>query len=247
MAVYADAAALSVPFSRTLSEQVAGQLRQAILNGQLKPGQHIVEREIAEAMHLSRGPVRDALKLLENEGLVVRYAHRGTFIAWLSLHDAEEIYSLRETLESLALDYAIKYATDEQIDKLDQIVNQIEASKLGEYTQDEATALDLEFHCMLCTISTHSRVLAAWNALRAQIRLLILTHRILQPMDWREHGVDFHRQLVTALRRRDVVLGHASLHRHIAASFHSVAASIRENNIRPPSEDDLAEAEPGDI
>ena len=68
-------------------------MRQAILSGQLKPGQRIVEREIAEAMNTSRGPVRDALKLLENERLVVRYPHKGTFVAWLSLKDAEEIYT----------------------------------------------------------------------------------------------------------------------------------------------------------
>jgi DNA-binding GntR family transcriptional regulator len=241
-----DVNLLSMPVSRTLADQVAGQLRQVILNGQLKPGQHIVEREIAEAMHLSRGPVRDALKLLENEGLVVRYAHRGTFVAWLTLRDAEEIYSLRETLERLALDYAIRYATDEQIDELDQIVNQMEQRIGSEYTQDEATALDLKFHYELCRISTHSRVLAAWNALRAQVRLLILTHRILQPMDFREHGVDFHRQLVGALRQRDVDQGHATLHRHLAASFESVAEAIRQNNIQSPFEDDLEEEEPGE-
>src|SRR5574341_1487362 len=89
---------LFAPVSRTLGDHVIQQLRQAILTGQLKPGQRIVEREIAEAMQTSRGPVRDALKLLENERLVVRYPHKGTFVAWLSLRDAEEIYSLREAI-----------------------------------------------------------------------------------------------------------------------------------------------------
>ena len=60
---------LSAPFNRTLSDQVANQLREAILRGQLKPGQRIVEHEIADAMALSRGPVRDALKILQNERL----------------------------------------------------------------------------------------------------------------------------------------------------------------------------------
>ena len=90
----------SAPSSRTLSDHVTHQLRQAVLTGKLKPGQRIVEREIAEAMNTSRGPVRDALKYLENERLVVRYPHKGTFVAWLSLKDAEEIYSLREAIES---------------------------------------------------------------------------------------------------------------------------------------------------
>ena len=67
--------------------------------------------------------MRDALKLLENEGLVVRYAHQGTFVAWLTLHDAEEIYSLRTALETLALNHAIRYATEDQIGELDRIVD----------------------------------------------------------------------------------------------------------------------------
>ena len=105
---------LSAPFSRTLSDQVAGQLRQAILMGRLKPGQRIVEHEIAQAMAISRGPVRDALRILQNERLVVQYPHRGAFVAWLTLRDAEEIYSIRRELEMLAVEFAVKYATDEQ-------------------------------------------------------------------------------------------------------------------------------------
>jgi DNA-binding GntR family transcriptional regulator len=225
--------ALSVSFNRTLSEQVAAQLRQAILNGELKPGRHIVERDIAEAMRLSRGPVRDALKLLENEGLVVRYAHQGTFVAWLTLHDAEEIYSLRTALETLALNHAIRYATEDQIGELDRIVDQMVARLSVEFTQEEATELDLQFHEMLCTISNHSRLLAAWNAVRAQIRLLILTHRILQPTDFRDHGIDFHRRLVSCLRQRDVNVGHEVLDEHLASSYRSVVEAIRHNHIQP--------------
>ncbi len=159
---------LSAPFSRTLSDQVANQLREAILRGQLKPGQRIVEHEIADAMALSRDPVREALKILQNERLVVQYPHRGAFVAWLTLRDAEEIYSLREALEVIALRYAIEYATDEQVEELGQVINRMTARVQQEYTQPEATELDLEFHHTLCRISGHSRVLAAWIALRGQ-------------------------------------------------------------------------------
>ncbi len=227
------ASPLALPLARTLADQVANQLRHAILTGQLKPGQHIVEREIAEAMHLSRGPVRDALMLLENEGLVIRYAHRGTFVAWLTLRDADEIYSLREALETLALKYALAYATDEQVAELDQIVNRMASRMEQDYTQYEATSLDLEFHEALCRVSGHSRVLAAWTALRVQVRLLILTHRILQPLDFREKGVQWHRDLVDALRERNAELAYGVLRRHLAASFESVRQAIDENGLQP--------------
>src|SRR4051794_38830917 len=93
---------MSVFLKQTLSEPVADQLREAILSGQLKPGQHNIEADVVEAMKVSRGPIRDALRTLETEQLMVRYARRGTFVKRLELRDAEEIYSLRQAIEMLA-------------------------------------------------------------------------------------------------------------------------------------------------
>ncbi len=227
---------LSAPFSRTLSDQVANQLRQAILQGRLKPGQRIVEHEIANAMAISRGPVRDALRILQNERLVVQYPHRGAFVAWLTLRDAEEIYSLREALESLALEYAIKSATAEQVEEMSRVVEQMVVRPQQEYTQTEATDLDLEFHHTLCRISGHSRVLAAWTTLRAQVRLLILTHRILQPTDFRENAAEWHCRLVDAVRNRDIQAGRVVLHQHLVASFETVSKAILVGKLEPPAD-----------
>ncbi len=228
---------LSAPFNRTLSDQVANQLREAILQGQLKPGQRIVEHEIADAMALSRGPVRDALKILQNERLVVQYPHRGAFVARLTLRDAEEIYSLREALEILALHYAIKYATDEQIEELARIIARMTERVKQEYTQPEATELDLEFHHTLCRISGHSRVLEAWIALRGQVRLVILTHRILHPLDFRENAVEWHRQLLDAVRQRDSAAAEGVLRRHLAASLEATSRAIRDGKLGSPDEE----------
>ena len=228
--------ATPTPLNRTLSDQVVKQLRQAILGGKLKPGQRIVENEIAQAMALSRGPVRDALKILENERLVVHYPHRGAFVAWLTLRDAEEIYSLREALEALALHNAIKYATDEQVGELSQVINHMTARQQEEYTQTEATDLDLEFHHTLCRISGHGRVLAAWTALRDQVRLLILTHRILHPMDFRDNAVIWHRQLADAVRDRNGQRAEEVLREHLAASFEATSRAICEGRLEPPTE-----------
>src|SRR5215468_10250770 len=107
-ATFTDVPAILNP---TLSEKVADQLREAILKGQITPGQHIVELDVVNAMKISRGPVRDALRILENEHLVVRYPRRGTFVRPLELRDAEEIFSLREGLEMIALEYTVRYAS----------------------------------------------------------------------------------------------------------------------------------------
>jgi DNA-binding GntR family transcriptional regulator len=226
-----ESLALSTPFSRTLSDQVANQLRQAILQGRLKPGQRIVEHEIAQAMAISRGPVRDALRILQNERLVVQYPHRGAFVAWLTLRDAEEIYSLRRELEMLAVEFAIKYATDEQIEELTQVIEKMMAVMKQGYAQPEATDLDLDFHETLCRISGHGRVLAAWTALRAQVRLIILTHGVLQPMDLRENAAEWHRMLVDAVRKRDVEAAREVLRHHLAASYASVRKAIEDGKL----------------
>jgi len=228
--------ATPTPLSRTLSDQVVKQLRQAILSGQLKAGQRIVEGEIAQAMALSRGPVRDALKILENERLVVHYPHRGAFVAWLTLRDAEEIYSLREALEVLALHNAIKYATEEQISELGQIVAQMIVLPQLEYLQPEAADLDLEFHHALCCISGHDRVRAAWTALRDQVRLLMLTHGIQQPRELRESAVTWHQRLVDAMLQRDGQAAETVLREHLATSFAITSTAIREGKLEPPSD-----------
>jgi DNA-binding GntR family transcriptional regulator len=219
---------LSAPPRRTLSEYVADQLRQAIFLGQLQPGQRIIEREVAEAMQTSRGPVRDALKLLESERLIVQYPHKGASVALLSLRDAEEVYSLREVLEMLAVDYVIQRAGDEQLDELDEFVVSMAAQAQRDYTEFEATDIDLDFHRALCRISGHRQVLAAWEALAPQIQMLLLSHRTLQPTDFRERAVDYHHRLVHALRQRNRDLAHSLLREHIASSFQSVADSFKD-------------------
>ncbi len=228
--------AYAAPLTRTLSDQVAQQLREAILDGRLKPGQRLVEHDIAQGMRMSRGPIRDALRVLENERLVVRNPHRGTFVAWLTLRDAEEIYSLRRALEGLALQYAIRDANDEQIDELDHIVDDMAKRRAAGYTQNQATDLDLEFHHVLCKISGHVRVLSAWEDLRAQVRLLILTHRIEQPLDFREIAEKWHRQVANEIRQRDLTIAQKTLDTHLAASFESVVKVIRQGKLAPPLE-----------
>ena len=206
------------PSSRVLSEHIAEQLREAIISDRFKPGQRIVEREIAEAMQTSRGPVRDALLLLENEGLVVRYSHRGTFVEHLTMEDAEEIWSLRQAIESVAVEYAIKRATPQDLEELDALVEEMAAKVKAGYSLSEATELDLAFHRTLCRISDHKRALAAWEALSSQTRVLLVGHRRRNPHDFPTRAVSWHRRLVDALRDGDLARAQDELHKHLATT-----------------------------
>jgi len=216
--------------SRTLSDDVATQIRQAILDGRLAPGQRIVERDIAGAMGTSRGPVRDALKSLENEGLVVRYPHRGTFVARLTPEDAEEIYSLRQALEMLAVEYIIERAAPEQLDELDALIGSMERLIERGYTQYEATDLDIEFHDDLYLISGHKRLMAAWEALKEQVRVFLLAHRNLRPEDFEERAVLWHRRVVGALRQRDVELARHIVHEHVVVALNTMTEDLFGNS-----------------
>lgn len=220
---------LTAPSQRTLSDYIADQLRQAILADQFKPNQRMVEQEIAETMQTSRGPVRDALKILENEGLVVRQPHRGAFVAELNLEDFIEIYTLREALENLALRYAIKRASTKQIDALEELVSEmITISEHDPVNQVDATDVDLKFHHTICEMSGHRRALAAWESLSGQIRIVVLKHRLFHPEDLRDRSISWHERIVDAIRNRNTEKALDELHIHMAASMEWVNKLVKE-------------------
>ena len=187
-------------------------------------------------MQTSRGPVRDALLLLENEGLVVRYSHRGTFVARLTNEDAEEIWTLRQAIESVAVEYALKRATPQDLDELDNLVEEMAAKVKAGYSLSEATELDLDFHRTLCRISGHKRALAAWEALSSQTRVLLLGHRKRNPRDFPDRAVSWHRRLVEALRAGDLDRSLNELRKHLATTVEGLITSSSEEERGPVTE-----------
>jgi DNA-binding GntR family transcriptional regulator len=99
-----------------------------------------------------------------------------------------------------------------------------------DYSQGDATDLDMEFHYTMCKISGHKRVLNAWESMSGQIRLVLLKHRLENPQDLRERSVSWHEKIVEALCRRDTEMAIKELHTHMAASFEWVEAMPRERN-----------------
>ena len=107
---------------KSLREAALAAIRQAISRGDLKPGQRLVESDVAEQMGISRAPVREALRQLETEGLVVSEPHRGTFVAEVSATDLWEIYTLRAAIERLAVRLVTEKASAEMLAQLQQAV-----------------------------------------------------------------------------------------------------------------------------
>jgi len=112
------ASLLSPPVSRGLGVDIAERLRAAILSGGFGPGERLPEEQLAKAMGVSRGPVREALIQLEREGLIVIRRNRGAFVAQLSRDDLDEVYTLRVAIERLATERCVANSTDAELDEI---------------------------------------------------------------------------------------------------------------------------------
>ena len=144
-----------------LGQQVANAVREAIVRGDYAAGHRLVETELAEALQVSRGPVRDGLRLLEAEGLV---AKRGQSVVVLSLtdRDIDELYSLRGALESLALSITMAAGEPADLKGLREIVREMHRAARNVDTVAFALA-DVEFHSSLCDLSHHRRLASVWR------------------------------------------------------------------------------------
>src|SRR5215510_5383173 len=110
----------------TTSERIAAHLRDAILNGEMPPGSRIRQEEIAVRLGASRLPVREALRMLEAEGLTEHERHKGARVTRLSMHEVDVIYRMRERLEPLALAESLPRLGDDDHARLADVQRRIE-------------------------------------------------------------------------------------------------------------------------
>lgn len=164
---------------RTADHEVTENLRRVIVNGKLEPGDHLNELSIAEQMSVSRVPVREALRKLEQEGLVTRFPNRGCFVVSFSEEDVAEVFSLRAALECMSYEWALPHLTPDDFATLHtMIAQQNQAIREGHF--DLLTELDMAFHEFICIKAKHTRLLKNWYAQSAQTRMLMnLRFRIL--------------------------------------------------------------------
>src|SRR5687767_3887374 len=171
-----------VPVS-ALHEEVVRAFCDALLTGRIKPGQRIVERDMAEEMGLSRGPIRDGLAALERHGLVVRQRHKASYVASLDEADVRDVYSVRRMFETFALRLAVESEALSENDLLPlaRLVQQMDAA--GQ-TGDRVTVMehDLAFHRALCELGGSPRLLDLYDQTRL-LRLLVFTISQLPHLD----------------------------------------------------------------
>jgi DNA-binding GntR family transcriptional regulator len=219
-----DALEFHPAMKQTLTESVAASLRSAILVRHLKPGQRIPEAQIATKMGVSRAPVRDALAVLLQEGLVHR-DDRGMSVILLTKTDVDEISSLRLALETSAVSQAVRNATDEDFARLKANIERTTRAK----AEDEAGELDLEFHELLVRSAKNKRLLTVWLSLQSQIRL-ILRQMVEEDAEYPKHTADAHHEFLELLIARDESKAVSLLERHLECTHQKVAEHFERHH-----------------
>jgi DNA-binding GntR family transcriptional regulator len=182
------------------SLRVARHLRQVILDGTIAPGEWIRQEEVAERLGASRLPVREALRILEAEGLTEHVANRGARVPRLNMHEVDVLYRMRERLEPLALAESLDHLTGADLDRLESLQERIEADTgLADFL-----ALDREFHLLTYTGCPIDQLTATvtrlWNSTQHYRRAFVaITGRERR---WVVNAE--HRLLLDAIRRRDL-------------------------------------------
>lgn len=209
--------------SETVAAQVQRRLEEAIYSGQLKPGQRLIEADLAEALQVSRASFREALRLLQSKGLVVNTHRRGTFVAELSANDVRDLYNLRLVLEVFAIRHAAEHRDDLLLNRLQELVGDLHQRAVR---RDHLgiVDLDLEIHRAICAATGNRKLLEMWGDLVAPSRALLLTkYRLFDDSPDITLG---HQRLVDAIRDRDSDRAEALLRSHIVDTWEEVLHAL---------------------
>lgn len=181
---------------QSLDAQAADSLREAVLTGQLQPGERITEEIVAESLGLSRGTIRASLRKLAHEGLIVQEPYKGYSVRSLSSRDAWELFTLRHALEAFAARMLAEQMNEEKRRRLDKAYDQVIAA-VNSGSRSKAVAADFELHRTIVELTGHSTLLAHYMQIASQVRLYqTLVSKFLSLQDY----VKFHQPLIDALR-----------------------------------------------
>lgn len=207
-----------------LRVQVADRLRAAILSGSLRPGTGLVETALAEQMNVSRAPIREAIQILENDGLVETIAYKGKRVKPLTAREVAETYSLREVFEVMAVRRILENGAP-----VDQLARHCEAMTAAAARGDfeSLVAADEAFHHTLITLADHDLLLASWKSLYMRIhQIMALRNRDERNL---EEVAGNHPPIVEALAAGDAELAVRLISEHTRALAAFDPATIAED------------------
>jgi DNA-binding GntR family transcriptional regulator len=200
----------------SVSEQVLSEMRKRIINGDLPAGNLLTESFCANLLSVSRVPVREAMMALEKEGLIERDGRGRTVVRRYTLHDYQEILSLRQELESMGARLAATHRSEEHLAALEENIESFSRAENAE----ELARIDVDFHRLLIFSSGHQWLLRAWNTIcspyqwlltrnfRAYIRATSLNESKISTED--------HRRILEAIRQNKPIEAELLMQQHIS-------------------------------
>ncbi|MER5457585.1 GntR family transcriptional regulator [Micromonospora sp. NPDC002389] len=200
------------------AEDAYEALRSAILNGSIGPRARLGEMELSRQFGVSRTPIREALRRLTAEGLVVFQPNRGARVAEWSLSDLQDIYEIRARLESYGAALAAKRIEPEVLDRLDGLCDQMEelARRMGPQDLDRIATLNAELHNAVLKAAASPRLTSLLSAV-VEVPLVVRAFRLYTP-DALARSMAHHRDLVAALRARDAEWASSTMRAHVLAA-----------------------------
>lgn len=209
---------------KPLRELVLEAIREAIINGTLKPRERLMEIQLAEELGVSRTPIREALRKLEIEGFIVMVPRKGAYVADLSFKDIADVFEIRSALEGLAAELAAERITDEELDEMERLLIE-KAEAIAANDIDKLVIVDTKFHEAIYKASRNERLTPIISNLREQIQRYRAT-TLAYPGRMKE-SLDEHRAIVEALQSRDAQLSRQLAEQHIENAENSMINSIK--------------------
>jgi DNA-binding GntR family transcriptional regulator len=196
----------------TTAEVIAGQVRARIMDGTFPPGSQIREARLALRLNVSRGPVREALQRLIQEGLLVNKKNRGVFVISLREEDIRDVYLARGAIEREAAKILIRRGDTEAFDCLEELVDRMSAAS-EKHEWPELADWDLGFHEMLVRSSRSKRLQRMFSTLLVEARMCLSALESAYPIH--ERLVEEHRNILYAMRHGEEQQALELIHAHL--------------------------------
>ena len=208
-----------------LRDVVFNTLREAILKGDLKPGERLMELQLASKLGVSRTPIREAIRMLEQEGLAVTTPRKGAEVAKMTLKDMEDVLEIRDALDELAVRIACQKISDEQLRQLEDMKELFEKSTQTGNVKKIAEA-DVTFHDVIYEATGNPKLVTLLNNLREQV----YRYRVEYIKDPKNYPtlIAEHEAILESLKNRDVKNAVEAMHVHVANQAEAVKTVIQE-------------------
>ena len=195
-----------------LRDVVFKTLRQAILKGELEPGERLMEIQLAERLGVSRTPIREAIRKLELEGLVLMIPRKGAEVAKISESNLRDVLEVRRSLEELAIDLACQRITAEELESLNKAEVDFKAA-IGNGDAMQIAQTDEQFHEIIYNSTKNQKLVQILNNLREQMYRYRLEY-VKDEANYKRLIAE-HRVIYEAIRNRDRQTGAEAIKNHI--------------------------------